>query len=148
MHHMDHKLIYYCARYEALQIACTPGRAHSKEGSRHSFTALPVLEFLGLLITTSISVLIFPEWDHPTAEFHLSQLHRMLWRRQQVMPTDCTLDAIPRVIGKHNVSGRRQDGLLCCEGGVSAGACRPTGYDTHTPQSSGSARRHPKKHSQ
>jgi hypothetical protein len=56
VHHVDHKLIYDCARYEALQIACTPGRAHSKEDSRHSFTALPVLEFLRLLITTSISV--------------------------------------------------------------------------------------------
>lgn len=53
------------------------------------------------------------------------------------MLTDYALDTIPRVIGKHDVSGRG-DGLLCCDGEVFANACEPTGHDAHTPQSSSS----------
>ncbi len=70
-----------------------------------------------------------------------SFLSSMPWRRQQVMPTDRILDVFLRVLRKHNVSGRRNVGVF-------AGACGPTGHDTHSPQSPRSAGRHPKKHSQ
>lgn len=135
-------------------MACTASGAHPKEDRRHSFTTLSSLEILGLLITTSISGVLChpllvscPGGDGTSRRWSSTFLSSIFWRRQQVVPTDCALDRILRVIRSSTFLAAK---TISCVARVKflQFHVEQTGHDTHSPQSPMSARCHPKKHTQ